>query len=358
MAKDTDAKQNSRRHEKVTLKDVATAAGVSMMTVSNVIHNRAYVREEMRQKVQDKIRELGYVPNRAAQQLAGVFRPKFGLLYPNVTNPFISSVIVGTMKAASDLESDVSIQLAMPKEDHKIKDIFARMIDAGTNGFLLPSPIAETVTRAYKGEPLPVPAVAIAPGEALPGLLSVRADERTAAFKLVSTLIDYGHRRIGHIAGPETQSASKARYEGYVQALEAHGIDPQPEWVVKSSFNFREGVQAAEKLLRADPRVTAIFAANDTLGSAVLAAAHKIGLHVPHELSVAGYDDSPIAEQVWPELTTVRQNPGEMTERAVRLLHAAVKVRQQGGQSEPEEDVVFPSEIIIRPSLSIAPANK
>ena len=183
------------------------------------------------------------------------------------------------------------------------------MEDAGVEGFLLPSPIAEFVALTFKKAPLRVPAVAILPGFPIPGMSSVRCDETHAAFELVSMLLDLGHTKIGHIAGPESQTGCVARREGYFAALKSRAINPRPEYLVKSKFNFQEGVRAADVLLRRKPRVTAIFAANDTLAAAVLAAAHRDGIAVPDSLSVVGYDDSPIAEQLCPALTTVVKMP-------------------------------------------------
>lgn len=348
---------NGRRSSRITLKEVAEASGVSIMTVSNVIHDRPNVSSALRDLVQKKIAELGYVPNRAAQELAGVSRPHFGLLYTSVINPFIASVIVGSMNAASRLGVDISVQLASLNEQKTLRETLHRMEDDGIEGFLLPSPIAELAARAFKRKPLPVPAVAIAPGLPLAGMAAVRSDERQASVELVSALLDLGHIRIGHIAGPDTQSGSAARYEGYCAALRARGVEPRPEYVVKSPFfRFQEGVKAAELLLDQAPRVTAVFAANDTLAASVLTVAHRRGITVPEALSVVGYDDAPVAEQIWPGLTTVHQDAKSITERAVELLHAQVRAARAGTPASIE-DVVLPYSLIHRASTAPAPAD-
>lgn len=345
---------NGRRSARITLKEVAEAAGISMMTVSNVINNRPNVSVALRERVQQKIDELGYVPNRAAQELAGVSRPHFGLLYPSVINPFIASVIVGSLNGASRLNVDVSIQLAKPDDPKELRDTVRRMEDAGVEGLLLPSPIAEFAAHTFRKKP-PVPVVAIAPGIPIPGMTSVRCNERQAAFELVSMLLDLGHARIGHLAGPETQSGSIARLEGYKAALISRGIDPRPEYIIGSAFRFEEGVKAAEALLDQRPRVTAVFAANDTLAAAVLAVTHHRDIAVPGELSVVGYDDSPTAQQVWPALTTVRQDFATMTERAVETLHEKVLAWREGAAEGGFEDVVLPYQIVPRASTGPRP---
>lgn len=343
-----------RRTSRITLKEVAKASGVSIMTVSNVLNDRPNVSAALRELVRQKVEELGYVPNRAAQELAGVSRPHFGLLYPGVINPFIASVIVGSLSAASRLGVDVSIQLAELDDQKALRSTLQRMQDTGFDGFLLPSPIAEFVAKTFRRKPLQAPVVAIAPGLPIPGMASVRSDERQATFELVSLLLDRGHRRIGHVAGPETQSGSTARHEGYCAALRSRGIEPRPEYLVRSAFRFQEGVLAAELLLEQEPRVTAVFAANDTLAASVLTVAHRRSISVPGALSVVGYDDSPVAEQVWPALTTVHQDAKEATERAVEVLNARVRAARAGAEDQME-DVVLPYRIVHRASTAEAP---
>ncbi|TFE36861.1 LacI family transcriptional regulator [Paraburkholderia dipogonis] len=344
--------------QRVTMKDVAEAANVSTMTVSNVIHNRAYVTAELRKLVQEKIKHLGYVPNRAAQELAGVSRPHVGLLYPAIINPFIAAVIAGSMRAASRLKVDVSVQLAQLDDPRALRTTMSRMKEAGVDGFLLPSPIAELAATAFRKKALDVPAVALAPGIPIAGMASVRSDERQAAYDIVSMLFDLGHRRIGHVAGPDSQGGSIARLQGYSDAMRAHGLAPDPHLVIKSpSFRFQDGLAAAETLMSSEPRVTAIFAANDTLAASVVATAQRRGISVPQDLSVVGYDDAPVAEQVWPGLTTIHQDAQVMTERAMEILEKGIKAWRKDRSIRLAEDVVVPYEVVRRASCAPAPVK-
>jgi LacI family transcriptional regulator len=347
--------KRGRQTQRVTIKDVADAAGVSMMTVSNVIHDRANVSAQLRQQIQETIKKLGYVPNRAAQELAGMVRPHLGLMYTGVTNPFIASVIVGSMKAASRLKVDISVQLAKLDDPKALRQTMHHMEETGVDGFLLPSPIAEFVASTFKKKALDVPAVAIAPGFPIPGMASVRSDERKASFELVSMLLDLGHTRIGHLTGPRIQSGSVARLQGYRDALQARGIEPRPELVVESAFRFQEGVKATERLLAQEPKITAIFAANDTLAASVLAVAQHRGIAVPGLLSVVGYDDSPIAEQVWPGLTTIHQDAQAITEHAVEILEQGVRAWKADRSVRLSQDVLFPYQMVTRASVTRAP---
>jgi LacI family transcriptional regulator len=345
---------NHGRPPKVTLKEVAEAAGVSMMTVSNVLHNRPKVSDLLRDRVLKQIKELGYIPNRSAQELAGVAYARFGLLYTNVRNPFIASVLAGSLTAASQLRADISIHLAKLDDAAALRKTVRQLVDSGIEGLLLPSPVAEFASLAFKRKPLPIPAIAIAPGFPVPGMASVRCDERQAAFEVVSMLLDLGHTRIGHLAGPTSQTGCIARYEGYCDALRARSIEPRPEYVVKTEFLFQDGVQAADALLDREPRVTAIFAANDTLAASVMAVAHRRGIAVPEALSIVGYDDSPTAEHVWPGLTTVHQDFVALTERAVNVLNKNVMAWRADSSARSDQDIMLPYEIVRRPSIAKA----
>jgi LacI family transcriptional regulator len=336
---------------------VAAAAGVSIMTVSNVINNRPNVGESVRERVTRCIEELGYVPNRAGRELSGTPYTRIGLLYPGKRNAFIASVFVGSLTAAARVQADISIQLSDVSDEAGLRQGIRHLEDGGIEGLLLPSPIAELAAQAFRAQALEVPAVAVAPGYPIAGMSSVRCDEQRAAFELVSMLLDLGHTRIGHIAGPSSQSGSTARLQGYRDALSARGVQAQAAWLTHSPFVFQDGVTAARELLERQPRVTAVFAANDTLGAAVLTAAQQLGLRTPEQLSVVGYDDSPIAEQVWPGLTTVRQDSVAMTERAVEILNRQVLAWRTDATPQPIEDLVLPYEIVRRASVATVPVD-
>jgi LacI family transcriptional regulator len=340
------------RLRKVTLRDVAAAAGVSTMTVSNVLNDKPNVGKSSRERVNAAIHRLGYVPNRAAQQLAGEPDLRIGLLYTGVLNSFAAALFIGSVTAASSLRAEVSIRLAGIDDPKALRETLHRMRRAGVEGFLLPAPIAEAAALAFEKEALDVPAVAIATGFPIPGMASVRCDDRRAAFELVSMLLDLGHVHVGHITGPTSQSVSIVRREGYGAALLSRGIEPRPELVVESAFNFQAGIAAADVLLDREPGITAIFAANDTLAAGVIAAAHRRGLAVPEALSVVGYDDAPIAEQVWPALTTARQDSIALTERAFAILADDVRARRGGSTILSSQDVVLPHEIVSRASVA------
>lgn len=142
-------------------------------------------------------------------------------------------------------------------------------------------------------------------------------------------LLELGHRRIAFINGHPNQTATGQRFHGYVEAMTEAGLSVDADQVAQGYFTYRSGLEAAEKLLGAS-KPTAIFASNDDMAAATLAVAHRRGLEVPADLSVAGFDDTPLATTVWPELTTVRQPIAEMAREAVRLLVEQIRGRRSG----------------------------
>jgi LacI family transcriptional regulator len=148
-------------------------------------------------------------------------------------------------------------------------------------------------------------------------------DDAQAADDMTTYLINQGHRRIGFVIGHPNHMASDQRHFGYRRALDRAGIAYEPRLVRPGEFDFESGMAAAEALLKLPNKPTAIFASNDDMAAGVLSYAHRIGLDVPHDLSVAGFDDTPLAQLVWPPLTTIRQPVRELAYAATNQLFAA-----------------------------------
>jgi LacI family transcriptional regulator len=153
---------------------------------------------------------------------------------------------------------------------------------------------------------------------------------------MTNHLIRLGHSRIGFILGGGDLSVSEQRLAGYKQALREAGLPVEPGLIARGDFTYRSGLAAADRLLRLDPRPSAIFASNDDMAAAVLSVAHRKQLDVPRDLSVCGYDDTAIATNVWPELTTIRQPITEMAREGTDLLAAAVRARHAGSILPPQ----------------------
>lgn len=337
-------RRSSGKPATVTIRTVAERAGVSAMTVSNVLNNRSVVTESTRKAVLKAIADLNYRPNVIARQLSRASTVTVGIPYSDVEHGMFSAFLVGALNASSTLDAQLLIQQIDYRDLAKIGRAISLLKDRGANALLLPPVIAEAVDRSDDRDD--VPALAVAPGSALQNIPSFRIDERSGARDVVRHLIAKGHRRIGFVAPTTELELSKSRQDGFVDALQEHGISVDPDLFITAGLRLEDTVMAAEALLAKSSRPSAIFAWNDDLAAAVLIGAHRQGLHVPQDLAVAGFDDSPLATKVWPALTTVRHPIQEMARLAFKAIVEAVR----SGTSPMLSDEVLPHELVVRAS--------
>lgn len=315
-------RRRRRTQSAPTAADVARAAGVSLMTVSRVINGEANVVEATREKVLDAVRLLGYVPNSAARSLAGGRQCRIALLHSNPSAAYLSEFLVGTLEEASATDAQLIVERCDGTEsaDALVARLKAHRIDA----VLLPPPLCDDRALCDALRTRAMPMVQIATGRPVDFAHAVTIDDEEAARVMTRHLIARGHRRIGFISGNANQTASRLRRQGYQRALEEAGLPVDPELLAEGDFTYRSGLVAAEALLALSARPSAIFASNDDMAAAASAVAHRHGLDVPRDVSIVGYDDTPIATTVWPELTTIRQPIQEMARLGTRLLIEAV----------------------------------
>ncbi|WGM48313.1 Catabolite control protein A [Brevundimonas sp. NIBR10] len=342
-----DQRTKRRRAGGQTITDVARHAGVSPMTVSRVINGEKNVRESTRERVSEAIRELGYAPNAAARNLASASAISVGLLYSNPSAAYLSEFLLGSL----DQCSRSGFQLVVQKCDTEEAELRAvdRLVAAGVDGVILPPPLCDAVAIVEGLRLAGLPTVVVATGEPPVSASAVRIDDFHAAEAMTRHLIERGHRRIGFIRGHPNQTASAQRYEGYVAALAAEGIAIDPELVAQGFFTYHSGRDAADRLLSLPVAPTAIFASNDDMAAATIAVAHRLGMDVPRDLTVCGFDDTALATTVWPELTTIRQPVSEMSRNAVLLLAEAIR-RKGSGQAAKPVDEIMPYHLILRQS--------
>ena len=350
-------KSNERHRRKTargaTIRDVAAHAGVSPMTVSRVINGEDNVKSETRDLVNSAIRELSYAPNPAARSLAGSAPARIGLLYDNPSTGFLSEFLVGVLDESSRTGAQVVLERCLDGESAMAA--LEKMLAAGVEGLILPPPLCES--REIRAAVRKSKAVAVAVAQGLPSadFASIRIDNRAAAFEMTQHLLKLGHRRLGFVQGPANQSISDERLQGFLAAMAEAGVDPASACVETGQFTYRSGLEAAERLLARHPRPTAIFAANDDMAAAILATAHREGLVVPQDISVAGFDDTPMASTVWPALTTIRQPIAAMARAAVDLVLEEIRRRRVGG--EPGQPM-HPHMLVVRESTGPAPPDR
>ena len=304
----------------VTINEVAALAGVSTKTVSRVLNKEPHVRPELHERVQSAVRSLNYQPNVAARALAGSRAYLLGFCYDNPSPGYVSAVQVGAISACREAGYHLLVEQIDSEGQGAAAQVEALLTAVKMDGLILSPPICDRADVLEVLERRGTPFVRIAPAGGFDRGPYVHMDDRKAAYDMTQHLLSLGHRRIGFVRGHLDHSATPLRYQGFLDAMRDADLEVRPEWVVSGAFSFRSGVGAGERLLSLADRPTAIFASNDDMALGVMAAANRLGLTLPAQLSVAGFDDSPIAQAVWPQLTTIRQPVEAMARAAATML--------------------------------------
>lgn len=330
-----------------TIIDVAQQAGVSIKTVSRVLNQEPGVHSETREQVLAVVQRLNYRPKQSARSLAGGRSFLLGLLYYDPSAAFVGGVQQGATLRCRESGYHLVVE-SLHNDAPDLAVQVDRMVSAlRPDGMILTPPLCDNPQVLQALRDSRTPCVLVSPADDSPDLPSVRMDDQRAAEEIINLLISLGHQRIAIIKGAKDQAATKLRYQGYLAALKAHRIALDKALVVQGEFTFDSGVEAAYKLLSLRQRPTAVFASNDDMALGVLAAAQRLGLAVPGDLSIAGFDDTPASARVWPPLTTVRQPMDEMARAAVDMLIGGS--RGEGGVAQHQ---VLPHELVVRDSTA------
>jgi LacI family transcriptional regulator len=345
-----EVKSGRRKGTAVTIHEVARRAGVSPMTVSRVMNGKNNVHETTRAAVLRVVRDLNYTPNPAARSLAGAEGTRIALIYSNPSASYLSELLVGALDGAHRK----GVQLVLDRwaeSKPPAERAAARKLSKGIAGVILPPPLCESRTISGEFLAAEIAVVALATGRFRGDISCVRIDDFHASQEMTEHLLSAGHTRIAFIKGHPNQTASERRFAGFEAAMHEAGIEVDPVLVQQGYFTYRSGLEAAEVLLsRRDPP-TAIFASNDDMAGAVISVAHRGGFDVPRDLSVVGFDDTPTATTVWPELTTVRQPIAAMAEAAIDLLLRDIRRRKDGHEQQAVDHVVA-HELVKRNSVA------
>ncbi|HWA30010.1 MAG TPA: LacI family DNA-binding transcriptional regulator [Rhizomicrobium sp.] len=308
-------------HKKpASIYDVARSAGVSIKTVSRVINRQPNVSESARTRVLAAVKALSYRPNFYARGLASERSLLIGLVYDNPSASYMSAIQIGALERCREEGYHLIVEQLSVDDPGLGEAVSALVRQSSLHGLILIPPIGDVpaVLQTLKREN--VPFVRVAPDTHLQDSPSVSINDELAAHDMTAYLIGLGHRRIAFIKGHPDHGAAYARFEGYRKALREAGIPYCEELVAQGYFSYQSGMEAGLHLLSLKNRPTAIFASNDDMAAAVLAASQRYNLKLPQQLSVAGFDDSLVAQVVWPPLTTCRQPIKEMAAAAVSML--------------------------------------
>jgi LacI family transcriptional regulator, galactose operon repressor len=320
MSKGTAGIEQGRRPR---LEDVARLAGVSSKTASRVLNNEAYVQEDTRKRVLKAVKDLDYRPHPSARSLAANRSFLVAMLYDNASPNYTMQVQDGVLQACDANHYGMVMQPMDSASPQFIERVEALISDRRLDGLVLTPPIADHLALLKRLDKAKVPYACVSP-RARKGA-GADMDEVAASCEMVTYLASLGHRRIGHIMGPADHAAGDWRLEGYKQGLKAAGLTFTASLVARGTFLFDSGVAGARKLFRLAHPPTAIFAANDDMAAGVIWAANEAGMDVPGQLSVSGFDDTPLSRQLWPLLTTIHQPCQELGRIACTQLFARIR---------------------------------
>jgi LacI family transcriptional regulator len=334
---------------KPTINDIARLAGVSKKTVSRVINRSPLLNEKTRERVEAVIQETGYVPNPQARALALGRNFLIGLIYDNPNAQMILNVQQGILEALRDTDCELVVRPVDRGSATMLDDIRSFLERQRLFGVVILPPVSENDLIAKLCDEVGCRYVRM--GSAMLDNAShmVASNDRDAVTEAVRYLIAQGHKRIGLVTGPHGFRSARERREGFEFALAEAGIKLPRSLIAEGHYTFESGITAADSLLALSPRPTAIFACNDEMAAGVLFAARERGMGVPEDVSIIGFDDTPIAGRVWPPLTTVRWPIVAMgRSAALKLINGIFS----HSDDEADEPSTFVSTLIRRGSVA------
>jgi len=324
-----------------TIREVAEKAGVSYTTVSHVINNTRYVSENVRERVLSAMKELGYRPNALARSLRRGETKTIGLILPDSANPFFAEI--GRVIENAAFRYEYNVILCNTEGDVTKERVYTEVLqNKQVDGIVFvatgdqPDALQEISERN-------LPVVVIDRDSGQFELDTVITDNRTGGAQAANFLAHTQDLKVACITGPSNLTPSAQRVIGFQQSLAESGIQIREEWIVKGDFHPNSGYQAAYQLLQSSDRPNAIFSCNDMMAIGVLRAAAELGISVPDDLQIVGFDDIELASYTHPPLSTVAQPKKEIGETAVRLLLERINDFELPARRE-----ILPTSLILR----------
>jgi LacI family transcriptional regulator len=338
-----------KSRQTVTIQDVARTAGVSVSTVSRVLNGKVDVASETQEHIQSVIEELGYTTNLAARSMRSQKKNLVGLIMPDIAYPFAIEVMKGVNRAIAESEFDLLVYTTgdvrkSGRASHEKKYV-SLLTNSISDGVIIVAPVAGEFN-------IDAPIISIDPLASNPNYPSVHATNYQGALDAMEYLIGLGHRRIGHISGRSELESSNRRLKGYCDALEAAGIPTEEQLIVSGDYTTETAVNCARELLSLSNPPTAIFASNDQTAIGIYQVAQELGMKIPSDLSVVGFDN--ISESRYMGLTTVDQFISEMGFVATQML-----IRLINGETLESQTYRMKTKLVIRSScLETADTSK
>jgi len=358
-AKDTTARSRSEQamatRRRMTIKEVAQAAGVSTQTVSRVLNNRPDVAFETLERVRQIIADTGYTPNMLARSLTQGRSHIIGVVGYGLDYFGPSRVLTGIEQQAADLGYAISLNLIHDPETRDVDGLLSSLFSRQVDGIIwaIPEVGENRVWSHGKGPELPLPVVLVGGMGGQTSLLSIAIDNAAIGRIATEHLLAGTAHRVGIITGPLSWWEARQRMLGWRGALEAHGLTADEQPVAIGDWSPNSGEQGLYELLDRQPDLDAVFASNDQMALGVLHAAHRLGRRVPEDLAVVGVDNTAEASHFWPSLTTVHQplrDAGALAVREIDLSIAAAPGSRRAVGTTPSLAVLLEPELIVRES--------
>jgi LacI family transcriptional regulator len=344
-----------------TIKDVAALAGVSFTTVSHVLNDTRPVSADARRRVLAAVEQIGYLPSAVARSLRKSETKIIGVLVPNVRNPFFAELVCGVEECCR--LAGFSVFLCNSDNDPKRQQQYMRtLLEKRVDGLLLSSAgDDEALARIFKLASVP----SVTVDRLVPGVSADRVSvhNQQGAYTAVLHLLELGHRRIACISGPAEFEVARERIEGWRRALQSYGIAADEQLIIESDFSSPGGYEAVRSLLLGQaaqalaapgaPPVTAVFASNDVMAVGALRAAAELGVRVPQQLSVVGFDDIELSRYVFPALTTVGCSIQQLGIEAGKVLIERIE-----NPGAPIKEVLLTPRLVVRESTAPPQTNK
>lgn len=346
-------RRKSKSLNKLDIRTVAERAEVSIATVSRTINAIPSVSPELSQRVWKAIEELNYYPNTQARSLVSGRSRIFGLIVPEITNPFFPELIQGFEDIA--VKNGYEILISSTGNDiQRMNVCIRRMLERKVEGV--------AVMTFGEEEPLldqlaarKVPLVLAEFTLDNPLVSTLLLDYYTGIHQAVGHLVSLGHKKIAFIRGPLNLHSAESRLQAFLKSMAEYGVPVRPDWIMEGDHHLEGGVKAFEELMQRGDLPTAILCSNDMTAIGVLRAAHHAGLTVPHDLSVIGLDDIHFAEFTLPPLTTVRLSGAEIAKAAFKAL--ASQVEKTANQPVQREYLIGTS-LVVRESTAPPPRHR
>ena len=338
--------------DKITIKDVARAAGVSTQTVSRVLNNRPDVSSETRKRVKQIITSLGYSPNVFARNLSRGRSNTLGVIGYGLVYYGTSSVLTGIENKANELGFSLTLSLIDRVEPARVDHILYDLLSRRVEGIIwaVPADVNTFDWLAERFSKIQTPLVYINKGPNGPDHVTA-LDNRMGGKLATEHLAKQDYQRIGIITGPGSWWEAQERLNGWREVVEAAAYTDIESLIVEGDWNPPSGDVGLHALLDRDPQIDAVFISNDQMALGALQAARRLGLSIPEDLGIVGFDDIPEAAYFYPPLTTVRQDTRKLGAMAVKRMSALIQAQDEGETLEPDTSWLEPRLIVRKSSI-------